>query len=102
LSERNRLFLGDSGLEVATGREFRHGGRCDRELFAGLRVLAFTSGAGRCLEGAETDQGDGIAIGDGTNDCTSDGIEGFGRISLVPVTGIELVTFALRMRCSTN
>jgi hypothetical protein len=27
---------------------------------------------------------------------------GFQGQSLVPVTGIELVTFALRMRCSTN
>jgi len=26
----------------------------------------------------------------------------FIALSVVPVTGIELVTFALRMRCSTN
>ena len=43
-----------------------------------------------CLNGAQKDKG--------VSDCYATNP----RRSLVPVNGIELLTFALRMRCSTN
>src|SRR5574340_1798950 len=70
-----RFLAGDRGLEAGARREARHGRRCNLDLGAGRRVAANACRALGRLEGAEADEGHGIALRHGLDDSGEDGVE---------------------------
>jgi len=69
-------------LQLLAGAEARLLGRLDRDLFAGLRIAALATGAGRHHEHAEPCEPDLVARLERSRDQVEHAIHGFGRVIL--------------------
>src|SRR5437764_3288303 len=71
----------ERGLQLAAGRELRHGGRGDLHALAGARVDTLTGGAGRRRELAEPREVDRVAGLEGLGHRLHEGIHGLARVT---------------------